>query len=343
MFSPRLLPRTYAACLRDLKHKKLEVRLAAVRDLARHAASEESERARRALCDALASDSAVAVRAEAAVGLADSGAREHLDELCDALEDEALRVRQMALVAVGELATTEDERAVRAVNALLRDAAPELRFQALIGARKLLPASEFLAATARAQKDEDDEVRYIALRLAEETHADEDSVPRALLNAALIGARDDSPRVRLIAALILVRAEHSSGTELLAELLNTIRLDLSLDDEAAAIALAGARGSETALPGLERRAFGGLLSSSPLQWQARIALAQLGDSRARKIILGGLSAWTRDGRTLAVVAAGKAGLAEARKKIEALGASPQGADPDAVAQALQLLKEAEDP
>ncbi len=343
MFSPRLLPRTLAACLRDVKHKKLEVRLAAVRDLARHASSADSKPARSALCDALANDSAVAVRAEAAVGLADAGAREHLDELCDALEDEALRVRQMALVAVGELSTTEDKRALCAVKALLRDAAPELRFQALIGARKLLPAPEFLAEVATAQKDEDDEVRYIALRLAEEVHADDETVPRALLNAALIGARDDSPRVRLIAALVLVRAEHSSGTELLADLLNRIRLDLSLDDEAAAIALAGQHGIEAALPGLQRRAFGGLLSSSPLQWQARIALAQLGDPRARKTILGGLSAWTRDGRTLAVVAAGKAGLAEARKKIEALGASPRGADPEAVAQALQLLKEVDEP
>jgi HEAT repeat protein len=339
VFGPRLLPRKVDACLRDLESAKLEVRLSAVRDLGRHTTGPEQGKVRASLCRALAKDAAVAVRAEAAVQLADAGAREHLDELCDALEDPALRVRQMALVAVGELATPADERAGDAARALLEDLAPELRFQALIAARSLLPASEFAAGLARAHGDEDAEVRYIALRLAEETWTDSTSPPPSVLAAAEHATRDPSAKVRLVAAVVLVRADKPAGSELLAELLNGSGARLSLEDEAEALSLAGKHGVRAALPGLRRRAFGGIFSTSPVSWQARVALARLGDPRARKAIVGGLSAWTRDGRTLAVVAAGEARLSEARPKLEALARESGGADAAALERALELLAE----
>lgn len=339
MFGPRLLPRNVSACLRDLKSAKLEVRLSAVRDLGRHATGPAQEEARAALCRTLSHDAAVAVRAEAAVILADVGAAEHLDELCDALEDPALRVRQMALVAVGELGKASDGRVQHATRLLLSDLAPEMRFQALIAARNVLSESAFADALTRAHDDEDPEVRYIALRLAEEAWTESTPPPRSLLAAARKAAKDDAAMVRLVAAVVLVRAEDPSGADLLASLLNGRAAGLSAEDEAEALALAGKHRIRAALPGLRRRAFGGWFGSSPLSWHARVALARMGDARARRSIVSGLSAWTRDGRTLAVVAAGEARIVEARPKLEALAREPGGADPDAIARALELLSE----
>ena len=137
MFGLSPLPRTLAAALRDAGDKKLEVRVSAVRDLGRHAregADVAVERLRRVLSE----DSAVAVRAEAAVALADAGARAALPALVEAAgRDDAPRVRQMALVALGELGQADDEDATRVIERALRDEQPELRFQALIAFAQL--------------------------------------------------------------------------------------------------------------------------------------------------------------------------------------------------------------
>ncbi|MEZ4226879.1 MAG: HEAT repeat domain-containing protein [Polyangiaceae bacterium] len=340
MFGPRLLPRTLDACLRDLSHTKVEVRLGAVRDLAAHATQDEDGSARNALGRALREDAAAHVRAEAAIVLADVQAGDKLPVLCDALEDPALSVRQMALVAVGELATRADARAADAVRALLDDPAPAMRFQALIAAKRTLPRAELARAIEHGQGDEDAEVRYIALRLAEELQQD-DAQDSPLLAAAGRAAEDESARVRLVAAIVLTRAGDEAGPRLLAELLNG-GWTLPLEDEQVAIELAGEFGIADAQPGLERRAFGGLLGGSPLAWHARVALARQGHIRAKRRILRGLSAWTRDGRTLAVEAAGAARLREARARIEALSREPGGAEPEAASRALALIASADE-
>jgi hypothetical protein len=104
-----------------------------------------------------------------------------------------------------------------------------------------------------------------------------------------------------------------------------------------AMELVGQRGLAGARAGLARRAFGLSSLVSPLRWHALVALARLGDERARRTILRGLDAWTRDARTLAVAAAGRAGLCDARPKIDAFRGDARRADPDAVNEALGAL------
>ncbi|HET9930567.1 MAG TPA: HEAT repeat domain-containing protein, partial [Polyangiaceae bacterium] len=106
MFELGLLPRSLSAALRDVGNPRTEVRLSALRDLARYARQGERE-AGSALLDAL-KDPDEAVRAAAALGLADANlsfAAARLVELAE--NDASSRVRQMALLGLGELASSD--------------------------------------------------------------------------------------------------------------------------------------------------------------------------------------------------------------------------------------------
>jgi HEAT repeat protein len=97
-------------------------------------------------------------------------------------------------------------------------------------------------------------------------------------------------------------------------------------------------GLEAARPGLAARAWGGWLgSASPLAFQARVALARLGDERARDHILRGLSSWSRETRTRAVAAAGQARLEAARARLLQMRGDESRADPESVSEALRAL------
>jgi len=336
------LPRTLPAALRDVRDKKVLVRASAVRDLSRLAVGSERESAVRALAGVVAEDAAPGVRADACVALADAEAHEALAELVAAArDDEALRVRQMALLALGELATTEDADACAVIERGLEDPAPELRFQALIAVGRILGRGAH-DAICRAVGDADAHVRYVAFRLAEEHWANESrsEAPEALLDAARSALEDDDPRVRLAAAILLAHAGDDSGRGMLVSAVNSSDGAFEPEDEQAAIDLSGRLGLTGARPGLQRRAFGTLgFARDPFSWQARVALARLGDARARQAILRGLSSWTRDARTMAVAAAGQARLAEARPVLEAMRGQADRAEPQAVEEALQLLDE----
>jgi hypothetical protein len=116
----------------------------------------------------------------------------------------------------------------------------------------------------------------------------------------------------------------------------TVPLDPGPDLEEA-LELVGTLGLEGARGGLERRAFGLASRLNPLLWHARVALARLGDERARRAIVKGLDAWTRDARTFAVVAASRAGLREAIPKIRSFHGDARRAEPEAVEEALAAL------
>jgi hypothetical protein len=111
------------------------------------------------------------------------------------------------------------------------------------------------------------------------------------------------------------------------------------EDVAAAIERCGELGLEQARIGLERRAFGSTfgLRRDPFAWHARVALARMGHGRAAKEIIAELGAFTRDQRTLAVAAAGRARLVAARPRIEAMRGDASRADADAVDEALRSL------
>lgn len=337
MFNLRPLPRTLPAALRDVTHRKTEVRLSAVRDLALLARDEAAEGAARALTRALA-DPAAVVRARAATALADAGVTGSSAALLPLLHDADTHVREMALSALGELCGADDEPALAAIRAALADAAPELRFQALIAYARVAGAAA-LPALLAAIGDPDARVRYVALRAAEERVSD-DAVPNArgeVLARAQDALKDEARDVRLAAAILLARTGHEAARAELAAAVNSTRPAREPEDEQTAIDLAGELGVEAAYPGLRRRAFGGLLGRDRFAWQARVALARQGDARARRSILKDLSSWSYEVRSMAVAAAGRARIAEARPFLLELQGKPARADPDAVHEALALL------
>lgn len=341
MFGLAPLPRTYDAALRDLSHKKSDVRASAVKDLGRLAhEAEHRTTALAALVRALEDDASMRVRADAAVALADAEASECLDALIRALEFPAERVRQMALVAIAELAREGDAGALRAVEPLLDDAAPSLRFQALIALLRLAPVRAE-RAILDALDDDDDQIRYLAVRLVEERWLE---VPGSELEDRVVKRverrlEDGAPRVRLAAAIVLGRAGRDGGRSEIARALNTSKRLDDVDDEEAAIELAAAFGVEEARPGLMRRAFGWFgPSRDGFGWHSRVALARMGDARAQTSIERGLDAFSRDTRTFAVAAAGAARLTALRDRIATMRGDERRADPQAVEDALALLE-----
>ncbi len=341
MYAPSPLPRTLEAAIRDATNKKLEVRLSAVRDLGRLAGGDEREQALSALVQALEHDEAAAVRADAAVALADAQAHEHVDALIAALDDGHTRVRQMAMLALGEAAEPDNAKVRRIVEKALGDDSAEVRFQALIALHRMA-GDDAAQAVLDKTRDDDPHIRHVALRLAEERHVEMGGeLPEPLRLRARAALRDENARVRLAAAILLARAGDDAGRKVIAEAVDSGK-GVDPEDEQTAIQLAGELRIEAARGGLMRRAWSMVPSRRPrFKWQARIALAALGDARARQSILRGLGAWSRDARTLAVAAAGRAGLAEARPLIEAMSRDAGRADPDAVREALEQLGDSE--
>jgi len=341
MYMPAPLPRTLAAAVRDVTHKKLEVRMSAVHDLGRLAGGDERKSALAALVRALEHDEAAAVRGEAEVALADAQAHECLDALAAALDDSHTRVRQMAMLALGEAARPSDKKARRIIERALDDGSAEVRFQALIALHRIA-GDDAEQAVLDKTHDDDAHIRHVALRLAEERHLEAGrELPEALRLRARGALRDDNPSVQLAAAILLARAGDDAGRQVIADAVDSGK-GVDPQDEQAAIQLAGELRIEAARGGLMRRAWSMVPTRRPrFKWQARIALAALGDARARQSILRGLGAWSRDARTLAVAAAGRAGLSEARPLIEAMSRDAARADPDAVREALEQLGERE--
>jgi HEAT repeat protein len=338
MFGLELLPRSLDAALRDVKNDKERVRVSALADLARHA---DAAVAVGAMTAALREDPSPQVRAAAAIALADAGAKDAVDAVLAATSDANARVRQMALIALGELADGADARVVRVVRDALASDAAAIRYQALIAANALaLPFVE--EALARGASDADEEVRHVSLRLLEERSPAEGTRIQpndGSMRTAVERLADPSLRVRLAAALLLGHAGDRRGTKVIVEAVETLGGPLDPQDEQAAIALAGELALREAVPGLSRRAFRPFGRARDFAYDARIALAQLGDRRAKASILRGLAAFTRDARTHAVVAAARARLVEALPVIEAMQSDERRADPAAVRDAVMALRD----
>jgi HEAT repeat protein len=338
MFRAPPLPRTLEAALRDVGSPKPTVRAEALRDLCRYG-DDERERVLRALESALRADEAPPVRSAAALGLADLGASEALPTLLLAVEDDDAHVRQMAITALGEIG---DARATERLRRALGDKRPEVRFQAAIAFPRVCASrSDAVDALVKATRDDDPLVCQIALRMAEELGEAAGSVDDAVLERAraLVGAK--APVVRVAAAVVLARGsdDPSAAEPVLVAVANGSIQTTDGEDEAAAIELCGELGLEAARPGLEKRAFGGMMGlfRDRFAWHARVALARMGHARAAEAILRDLASWDRDQRTLAVAAAGRARLAAARPELEAMRGDARRADPDAVAEALRAL------
>jgi len=347
MFSPSPLPRSLDACLRDLGSATERTRISALRDLVRHALRGDTARARAIPLfeKALRVDTSPAVRADAALALADVAAEEALATLLVAVEDDDERVRQMALTAIGEIG---DPRATQRLARALRDPRPEERYQAVIAFARVAQADAEAVATALADAldDSDDAIRYIAMRLAEEYDADGRPLRDERLAARaheLIETPDEA--VSVVAALYLARLGTAIGREVVLDVVAERRATPEIEDEQACVELTGQLELREAIPALERRVWGsrrvvrkvlswGAGDRASCSWHARIALARMGHARAKSEILSDLASFRRETREAAVVAAGRAHLGEARSAIEGLGSS---VDPSLVREALVRL------
>jgi HEAT repeat protein len=337
-FTP--LPRTLEAALRDAQHARPDVRLAALADLKRHARSGQDS-AQGALVTRLKADPEPQVRAAAALALADIDARGVLGALVDASQDDDPNVRQMALLGVGELAEAEHAEARAVAMRGLVDRVAAVRYQAVVALARLQGEAS-LESLLVGSRDADPEVRHVAFRVAEEVFGarGRESAPLPLLQRARGALRDDNRAVQVAAAILLAALGEETGSARLVEIVNDRRRFAHAEDEIIAVELCGQLKLEQATVGLERRAFGFWGGRTPVGWHARVALAELGHPRAKSAILRGLSAWSRDARTLAVAAAGRARLKEARELLRRMAESPARAEPDAVKEALAAIDEA---
>ncbi|CAN5456949.1 hypothetical protein BH09MYX1_BH09MYX1_52270 [soil metagenome] len=239
MWLPPPLPRKFDACVRDFESKKPDVRASAATDIVRHARdpndSEHRATALKLLEGALA-DPAPVVRSAAAVALSDLGSNGAVKALLRLIDDDDQHVRQMAIVAVGELADA-DEAIVTRLEKAQKDRRPEMRYQSVIALSKLLQRKKSastrdsrVAALLRATSDDDMNVRYIGLRLAEdglvakavvdteageeESDADETDpspVDGRLLTRARVLLDDEADDVVVAAAIFLAKAGDARG------------------------------------------------------------------------------------------------------------------------------------
>ncbi len=315
MFAPSPLPRTLEASFRDLGSTSYATRASAIRDIVRHALADAGTRSRAVplLERALSSDGASSVRAAAAVALADLGAGEALATLLVAVEDEDPNVRQMALTALGEIG---DLRARPRLERALGDSRPEVRYQAVIAfARAAADDGPAVAAALTvALGDTDSEIRYIAMRLAEE-HRVVGNVPARA--AELLDGPDGA--LGVVAALYLARLGDAGGRAAVIDVVAERRATPVLEDEQACVEIAGELGLREAIPLLEKRAWGGPRTlrhwlglaagtGSRCAWHARVALAAMGHDRARDEIVRDLASWRRGVRDAATVAAARSGI-----------------------------------
>lgn len=351
MFGFVPLPRTLEAALRDAAHAQPRVRISAISDLARWATTEARARCLETLVALLRHDGDEEVRAAAALALADSDASDAASALQEAALSDSPRVVQMALLALGEVGTPGRESACRVVEKSLQSEAPALRFQALVAANRLLSRERILQPLLQALCACEARVRYLACRVCEErfslgdaeragsTPAGIDPEDVARLWQAVDRLLDDEdPEVTLAAAVALGRRGCQRATDRLVRCVNARRRWRHLDDEQAAIDLCADLGLRAAVPGLRARAWGRWWSGpSAAAFQARVALARLGDSRARGHLLRGLSSWNRRVRSQSVVAVGQAKLFAARARLRSMQGDARRADPDAVDEALRTL------
>ncbi len=351
MFAPSPLPRTLEASFRDLGSERATTRAAAIADLVRHARADAAARGRavplleRALAGP-ALDPSNAVRAAAALALADLAASEALASLLVAIEDEDGHVRQMALTALGEIA---DPRALPRLERALRDLRPEVRYQAIIafvraaaagagGAGDAPDAPAVVRALGAALDDADDEIRYIALRLAEEHRVGGDAARDLRERAASLLARAAGGHAHrvgrgegslaVVAALYLARIGDARGRPAVVDVVAGRRRTTVIEDERACVEIAGELGLREAIPDLEGRVWGSpgpasagaslarlfawtaraMGDGARCAWHARVALATMGHERARREIVQDLTSWRRETRAAAAVAAARSGI-----------------------------------
>ncbi len=260
-------------------------------------------------------------------------------------------MKQIALLALGELAEFDSKEAVEAALEAVESALPALRYQGLVTLSSLKRADaldDLLSKTT----DDDPEVRWVAVRLIDELcfpHEARSTDPPLLdgpnvtyANKLLPLMQDQVPRVAVAATLLLCRLGDVSAINKLPAWLSPAPYKLEPQDEAAAIDLVGQLGLASAKAQLQRRAWRRLWEG-PMTWSARVALAQLGDARARQAILQSLYSNSPLKCARAIEAVGRIGLKEGKARLEFLLANPASYDVETIRSALQRLDPPREP
>ena len=302
---PSQLPRTFAACERDVHADKSDVRASAVSDLVAHTRDPETRSKALELLAAALKDAEAKVRARAAIALADGdGGHTHTDALIEALDDDDDEVRQLAITALGEIG---DERAVPRLVRAAEDERASMRYQAVIALARLEIDEELRTKVLlRATSDDDFNIRYIAMRLAEE-HSSKPAPERLRLRAVAL-LDDDERDVTVAAAIFLGHAGDDRGKALLRRVVRA-EIPAQREDEREAVELVGTLGMRDLIPELEKRAFGiARHVRDTCSFHALIALATMGHEGAIARIRKDLSSKNEKRREAAAIAASRAHL-----------------------------------
>lgn len=284
---PPLAP-TFDAALRDVRAQSPRFRIAAAERLTEPPPERRQDSVEGLLV--LATDTVGAVREAAYEAIGVIGAREALPRLIDAFADTHLGARQAAVLAAGRVGPTE---ASAAIEALLEDDRPEMRFSAIWTLSRFdVARPEQLLASLH---DPDEEVRLLAVECFGELEA------KAHVDAIAALLDDSSDPVQFAAATTLAALGDARGASRLRAALGNA--DRAFD---AAIGLGDLadHASLGDLATLARRRF----RSPILRAAAARALVKLGDPLGAKIIQGILRSWRIEARQYAVQLVGELGL-----------------------------------
>lgn len=337
MFKLELLARNLEACRRDLSHGEVKVRLAVVRDLAR-GESDQPERIR-LLLSAL-SDQSAEVRRQTLVALADMQAPEARDRALSLLCDPEIRVRQMAVMCLGEIAGHGDDEVAGRVASLLRAGDPSIRYQALTAHGQLRP-DEASGDLIRALQDEDGEIRELSVRLVDEVLVARGcEIGRKLKEALFRAAADDEePGVRLVAELLCAELGIDAPREMIRQVIAQRFRVREPRDEQRAVTLAGRLGLADTSDDLARRAFGRFgFSMDPFRWSALASLCRMGDQRALDKLKTALRARSSVDRSMAVQSLEESRHPEALSLLKSLRDNPGNLDQEVLTQAVLNLE-----
>jgi|GEM_PF-903270 len=338
-FGPTELPRSLAAALRDVDSPKPHVRRSAARQLGMHVSSDARERVVRRLCAAAVTDADTEVRVQAILALADGEANESVGSLASLALNGSPKVRQMALLALAELAEPGEPQVLQAAQHAIDSALPALRYQGLVALRHVAQL-EAVPALSRGLADADAEVRWVSLRLLEELTGEsraESPPPWALELRPRLRAlqRDVQPRVAMAAHLLLASWGDRNALRSVATLFAE-RSIADQEDELTAVRLLGRWQVAEARPALEKRAWP-FLFEGPIAFEARVALAALGDERSRQSLVSDLYSRVTSRCARAIEPVGRLHLVEGRARLAELLDDPEGLDAEAIRSALERL------
>ena len=340
-FAPAALPRNLTAALRDIDSRKVQVRRSAARDLGTHVDSTARAQVVQRLSAVAEQDPDTEVRVQAILALADGGATEALAVLVQLANTAAPRVMQMALLALGELAQLGEPDAWDAAHRALGSELPALRYQGLVALRHI-NGKAAASTIATALGDPDEEVRLVAVRLLDELFQQIEGAGEArewglpLIASLRTVLHDSNLRVAAAAQLLLARRGDADAIRDLARLLSANDSSLERQDELDAIRLVARFRVVGASSALHKRAWP-LFFDTLVAYESRVALAHLGDSRAKQSILRDLHSAVASRCVRAIEPVGLLRLVDGRARLLQLLESPERFDVEAVREALQRL------